>query len=79
MAENESQVNSNKISEQEKLQIPKYIKISFLDSTWGNMICFIVYKIMKTIYISVWFYFAPFAVILLSYEIPYLLSQGTNT
>ena len=51
------------------------IKIEFTDRTWGNRVCYLFYKVLKSFYISVWFYFAPFLTIVFSYEIPYMLRE----
>jgi hypothetical protein len=39
------------------------------DSFWRG-ICFFVYKFLRVVYVSTWYYFAPFLAIILSYVVP---------
>ena len=56
----------------------KLIKIKVLrcgDSFWRG-IGFVVYKFLRVVYVSTWYYFAPFLAIILSYVVPlYTQSQ----
>ena len=38
--------------------------------TWGNKMLYGVYRLLKCLYTSVWFYFMPYATIICSYAIP---------
>jgi hypothetical protein len=40
--------------------VPEYIGIRFRDRPWHNKLCFMVYKTIKFLHISYWYYFAPF-------------------
>lgn len=37
------------------------------------MIAFIIYRVLRAIYVSFWFYFLPFSIVFASYYVPYLL------
>jgi hypothetical protein len=39
------------------------------DSVWRG-IFFVIYKFLRVIYVSIWYYFAPFLAIILSYLVP---------
>ena len=67
------ELEQNDIDEdpRKKLGIPKYIKIDMLERSFGNIACFVIYRLFRSFYVSFWFYFLPFTIILLSYAIPY--------
>jgi hypothetical protein len=59
---------ANKI---EDFKIPTHIKISFWkDRSCMNKFLYIVYKVIRCFYVSMWFYFLPFVVVFASYLIP---------
>ena len=45
----------------------------FSERTCFNKFCRVLYKFLNIVYQAVWFYFAPFAVFVLSYMLPYWL------
>lgn len=50
-----------------KDQYPKYIRISFWDRSCINKLEYTIYVVIKAGFVSVWYYFAPLAVVMLSY------------
>lgn len=48
------------------------LRVKFSDRTCGNRCCYIVYKIQRMFYVSVYFYFIPFTTIILTCIIPIL-------
>ena len=38
-----------------------------------NKIAFMIYRVLRAIYVSFWFYFLPFTIIFASYYVPYIL------
>ena len=46
------------------------LKVTFLSRTWFNKILFIVYKILRTYYVSIFYYFLPFSTIVISTLVP---------
>jgi len=48
-----------------------YMKIDFWDRTYFHMLLRVIYKILRVLQISVWFYFVPFLALLGSYIVPY--------
>ena len=46
------------------------MKVSFKDRELMNKIFFVVYKIIKGFYVSFYFYFIPFTIILISAIVP---------
>ena len=44
--------------------------VEFKDRTWDNKILYIVYKMLRIVLVSVWFYFVPFVAMFASYVIP---------
>jgi len=62
----------------EIVQVPyTYIKIPFDQraEVTCNRFCFVIYKVFRVFYLSVWFYFLPFTVIVVPYHIPYLAKK----
>ena len=49
----------------------KTFKIDFMDRTYFHMLLRGVYKILRIIQITVWFYFMPFLALIGSYIVPY--------
>ena len=49
------------------------IVFKFAERSCFNKFCRVIYKILNIIYQAIWFYFAPFAVFILSYMLPYWL------
>lgn len=53
-------------------QVPTQIYINFWKRpSFGNKCARIFYWSTHAFYVSIWFYFLPFSVVLLSYEVPY--------
>ena len=50
---------------------PEYICLEWRDRKWSNLLAFGVYRFLRWIYVSLWFYYLPFIVIPLSYFVPY--------
>ena len=70
----------------QRLDEPEFIYCGFEERRvkGGNYIAntlYVIYKIFKMIYCCIWFYFAPFATICLSYLLPYykLLQNKAET
>lgn len=53
--------------------LPKFIYQSFWDRSFVNKLAFIIYRVMRAIYVSIWFYFLPFVILFASYYVPYFL------
>lgn len=47
-----------------------YIYISFWDRSFFNKVFWVIYRFLRVFYVSFWFYFVPFTVIVGSYIIP---------
>ena len=56
-------------------RIPTHIRVQFSDRTWGNMLLYLLYKVFRIFYTSVWFYFLPFVAMICSYAVPYYACQ----
>jgi hypothetical protein len=58
-----------------------YIKISFKDRSFVNKVLMYIYRVYRSIYVSLWFYFFPFLCLLGSFYIPYFVNliKRTNT
>ena len=60
--------------------IPKHIYIRFWqDRLWYNKIAIVVYKIMRIIIVSLWFYFIPFVAMIASFVIPAAMKRGLDS
>ena len=59
----------DKIEEHER--IPTHIRVQFSDRTLGNKLLYLLYKVFRILYTSVWFYFLPFVAMICSYAVPY--------
>jgi len=55
--------------------LPKCIYQSFWDRLFFNKLAFIIYRVMRAIYVSVWFYFLPFVILFASYYVPFFLQM----
>jgi len=42
------------------------------DRSFTNKVAFVVYKIWRLIYVNIYFYYFPFAVLLLTFSLPYM-------
>jgi len=51
------------------------IRVAFSERTTFNKVLRLIYKLIRTIYVSVWFYFLPFIALIGSYVVPYLLQE----
>lgn len=49
------------------------LRVNFSDRDFLGKICFIIYKMLRTFYVSFYFYFMPFLVIVISVSMPVLL------
>ena len=52
-----------------------YIYISFWDRSFLNKILWCIYKVYRILYVSIWFYFLPFVVIIGSYAVPLIMNK----
>ena len=52
-------------------KIPTHIIMTCSDRTWGNFLLYLLYKVFRIWYTSVWFYFLPFVAMICSYAVPY--------
>lgn len=60
MTKDDIQVPLNSFGKEEKDQPPKYISITFKDRSCGNKLLYCCYRTIKVLYVSLWYYFAPF-------------------
>lgn len=51
--------------------VPTYIYQPFYTRSPQNMIGMSIYRVLRVLYVSVWFYFLPFLTLLGSYYVPY--------
>lgn len=59
----------SKLEQQEYgVKLPKYIYVE--DRTWAEWIMYFVYNLLRTVYVSLWFYFIPFVFLLGQYSVP---------
>ena len=54
---------------------PKHIYISFKSRTCTEKVLRLTYKVFRILYVSFWYYFVPFMMIVLSYWVPYSLAD----
>ena len=50
--------------------LPTHVRVEYKTRTIGNQILFLIYKMLRIIMVSVWFYFVPFVAMFASYVIP---------
>ena len=62
----------------DKIPVPQYIRINFRERKWCDKLLYIVYRLLRTFYVSFWFYFMPFFVIIASFAIPIILHSQQN-
>jgi len=51
----------------EKIEVPKLMRVAFKERTCQNKTLYLVYRCYRVFFISFWFYFLPFAAIIVSY------------
>ena len=57
-------------------ELPRYIYVDFCKGrSCCNKMLFVIYKVLKCLYTSAWFYFMPYATIICSYTIPLIYRQ----
>jgi hypothetical protein len=61
-------------------EIPRYIFCDFRSRSLLNMAGMLLYRAMRTVYVTAWFYFLPFLILFGSYYVPYYLQmfEATN-
>lgn len=59
--------------------LPQYIYAGFFERGLVNAAAMCVYRVMRVVYVSVWFYFLPFIILFGSYYVPYYLQQANAT
>lgn len=57
----------------------QYISVTFKDFGIWQKIFKTVYKCMRLVQITAWFYFLPFIALLGSYLVPFLITRGSLT
>lgn len=66
--------------EEEKLRnaglVPTYIYQPFYTRSPQNMIGMSIYRVLRVLYVSVWFYFLPFLTLLGSYYVPFWIQSA---
>ena len=55
-----------------------YIFVRFLERSCTNKLLSIIYRFFRVIYVSLWYYFLPFAALLGSFFIPFLFEMVTE-
>jgi len=56
---------------------PETVHIAFLDRHYENAFFYFVYKLWRLFHVSLWFYFFPFIVLIVTYAWPqYMLRSG---
>lgn len=58
--------------------LPQYIYAGFFERSPVNAAAMCIYRVMRIIYTSVWFYFLPFAILFGSYYVPYWLQLSAG-
>lgn len=58
--------------------LPQYIYAGFAERGPVNAAAMCVYRVMRIIYTSVWFYFVPFVILFGSYYVPWWLQLITG-
>lgn len=67
-------------SQQSGGALPEYIYIDFWrERSLCNKALYLVYRLLKCLYTSVWFYFMPYATIVCSFTISLIYIQSHNT
>ena len=54
----------------QRIIVPSHVRIAFWDREWFNMILYLFYKMLRILYVSVWYYFFPFIALMSSYIVP---------
>ena len=55
--------------EDAKSEYPEYIRINFCDRTCRNKFKYMLYMLIKCVYVSIWYYFIPLAALMFSYAL----------
>lgn len=55
------------IKDSMKIETPKYMRVKFSDRKRGNRCLYLIYRFYRIMFVSFWFYFLPFFVIIVSY------------
>ena len=60
---------------EEKIILPTHMRIDFwYDRSCLNKLLYLVYKALRVMFVSVWYYFFPFIALMSSYIVPRMLS-----
>lgn len=60
--------------QEEGIRIPEYIHVH--ERNWNERVMFVVYKFLRVVYVSVWFYFIPFVFLWGQYTLPIYLNAA---
>ena len=77
ISEQQKEEEQEKVSEQssvedeKEFEMPTHIRISFSERKLFNKVLYLIYKIFRMFFTTVWFYFAPILALTASYTIPY--------
>lgn len=59
---------------EEEIALPEYIYVD--TRSWTELTMFVVYKTLRVVYVSIWFYFIPFIFLLGQYTLPIYLNPA---
>ena len=59
----------------EQSSIPLYSRVMWQKRTCGNKCLYSIYRIFRMLFVSVWFYYAPFIALLLNFMAPVLFVE----
>jgi len=59
--------------------IPKHIYISLSDRRLDNVVVMVIYRILRSFIVAIWFYFVPFIALLASFIVPVLVKRSKGT
>ena len=74
---NNSASNIKKVEEKEE-ETRESIRISVKERGFVEIVAWLFYRILRAIYVSVWFYFSPFFAMSLQFILPVFTIEGTE-
>ena len=61
-----------------EINIPTYIHVTFWQRTCVNKCLYSLYRLLRTFFVSFWFYYGPFVALGLSFVFGFLLQEDTK-
>ena len=55
--------------------IPEYIKLDFMKRSLANKCRYSLFRLFKVLFVSIWFYYAPFVALLFNFIVPLFIEK----